>query len=278
MAYAAEISRANPSCFVFLIDHSGSMGDGWGGNPNTRKADSVATIVNKLLSNLVLKCAKDEGIRDYFDVGVLGYGARVGPALGGGLVSKSIVPISELADNPLRLEERRQKQDDGAGGIIEAPVKFPVWIEALAKGGTPMCQVLDRAADSVRTWTTSHPDSFPPIIFNITDGASTDGDPASHADRLRDLGTSDGKVLLFNIHVSDHRAAPISFPHAAEELPDQYARSLFAMSSELTEPMRARLASEGFSLSPGARGFVFNADAVSVINFLDIGTRPANLR
>jgi len=31
----------------------------------------------------------------------------------------------------------------------------------------------------------------------------------------------------------------------------------------------------GFNLSDGTRGFVFNADAVLVIQVLDIGTRPS---
>jgi hypothetical protein len=31
-------------------------------------------------------------------------------------------------------------------------------------------------------------------------------------------------------------------------------------------------------VTDGARGFVFNADIVAVIRFLDIGTRPSNLR
>ena len=36
----------------------------------------------------------------------------------------------------------------------------------------------------------------------------------------------------------------------------------------------------GIILAVGAtaRGFVFNADIVAVIRFLDIGTRPSNLR
>ena len=31
MPYTAEISRNNPTCFVFLLDHSGSMADNFGG-------------------------------------------------------------------------------------------------------------------------------------------------------------------------------------------------------------------------------------------------------
>ena len=68
MPYSAEISRANPSCFLFLIDQSGSMEDPFGGGEATRKkADLVADAINRLLQNLVIKCAKEEGIRDYQD-------------------------------------------------------------------------------------------------------------------------------------------------------------------------------------------------------------------
>ena len=36
------------------------------------KAASLADAINRLLQNLVLKCAKSEGIRDYYHVGVVG--------------------------------------------------------------------------------------------------------------------------------------------------------------------------------------------------------------
>jgi hypothetical protein len=32
---------------------------------------------------------------------------------------------------------------------------------------------------------------------------------------------------------------------------------------------------EGFAVQPGAKGFVFNADAVALVQFLDMGTRIA---
>lgn len=63
MAYSAEISRGNPSCFLFLIDQSGSMADVFGGGEgNQKKADGVADAINRMLQNLVIKCAKEEGI------------------------------------------------------------------------------------------------------------------------------------------------------------------------------------------------------------------------
>jgi len=42
--------------------------------------------------------------------------------------------------------------------------------------------------------------------------------------------------------------------------------------------MREIAGQEGFPVSEGTRGFAFNADMVTVIQFLDIGTWPNNLR
>jgi hypothetical protein len=280
VTYSAEISRANPSCFLFLIDQSGSMDDpfGGGGDAARKKADGVADAINRLLQNLVIKCAKSEGVRDYYHVGVLGYGAKVGPAFGGDLAGKELAPISEIADHPARVEERTKKTDDGAGGLVDQTVKFPVWFDPVAKGGTPMCGALGQARDVLSSWLGQHGSCFPPIVINITDGESTDGDPSGAAKALTDLSSDDGNVLLFNVHLSSQRAAPIEFPDTDSTLPDDFARLLFGMSSPLPAYMRGAAQQEGFSISDGTRGFVFNGDMVSVIRFLDIGTRPSNLR
>lgn len=279
MAYSAEISRTTPSCLLFLIDQSGSMADPFGtGEAGRKKADGVADAINRLLQNLVIKCAKAEGVRDYYHVGVIGYGDRVGPAFGGALAGQELTPISAVASAPLRVEERSRKIDDGAGGLIEQKVKFPVWFDPLAHGGTPMCEALTRATTIVDGWLAQHPDCFPPIIVNISDGEATDGDPSIPADALRRLSSSDGNVLLLNLHLSSQTAAPTEFPASADQLADDYARALFAMSSPLPDYMRAIAQQEGFAVGDTARGFVFNADIVAVIRFLDIGTRPSNLR
>ncbi|MFN3982190.1 MAG: vWA domain-containing protein [Caldilinea sp.] len=279
MPYQAEISRSNPSCFLFLIDQSGSMEDPFaGGDSSRRKADLLADAINRLLQNLVIKCAKEEGIRDYFHVGVIGYGAKVGPALGGQLAGRELVPISDIGNLPARIEERKKKVEDGAGGLVEQTIRFPIWFDPVYHGATPMCQALTLAHDILARWLPQHPDSFPPIVINITDGEATDGDPSTAADALRSLATSDGNVLLFNVHLSSKGAKPIEFPASADQLPDQHAQLMFELSSPLTPYMRTVAQQEGYSITEGSRGFVFNADMISVIKFLDIGTRPSNLR
>lgn len=280
MPYSAEISRANPSCFFFLIDQSGSMADSFGvGESNRRKADGVADAINRLLQNLVIKCATgEEGVRDYYHVGVVGYGAHVGPAFSGSLAGRELVTVSDIGNMPARVEERTKKVDDGAGGLVDQSIRFPIWFDPVANGGTPMCEALGRAHSILQGWLTQHSDCFPPIVINITDGEATDGDPTGAADVIRKLSSNDGEVLLFNLHLSSQRASAIEFPDTEVGLPDQFAQLLFRLSSPLPAYMRSIAQQEGYTVSEGTRGFVFNADIVTVIRFLDIGTRPSNLR
>jgi len=276
MAYTAEISRNAPSCLFFLIDQSGSMGDPFG-EAKRRKADGVADAINRLLQNLVIKCAKPEGVRDYYEIGALGYGSKLHLGFGGALTGRELAALSEVAVSPARIEERTKKVDDGAGGLIDQATKLPVWFESVAHGGTPMSKAFDTAHGILEKWVAAHPASFPPIIINITDGESTDGDPTRAAEGLKALATQDGNALLFNMYLSA-QGKPVEFPASDEALADIYAKKLFALSSELPSYMREIAQQEGFPVEFGSRGFVANADMVSVIRFLDIGTRPSNLR
>jgi hypothetical protein len=279
MAYTAEISRANPTCFLFLLDQSASMQDAIaGGEAPQKKSEVVADALNRLLSNLAIKCAKEEGVRDYFHVGVIGYGATVGSALGGTLAGRDLIPLSEIAGSPARLETRSNKIPDGAGGLVEQEVKFPIWVDPIGNDGTPMSQAITRAQSIVADWLNSHPGCFPPVVLNLTDGESTDGDPSLPAESLRTLTSVDGNVLLFNLHVSSDRTEPVTFPDSDSSLPNTYAKILFNMSSPLPEHMRAYAQQQGHAVSESTRGFVFNADIASIVQFLDIGTRASDLR
>jgi hypothetical protein len=281
--YSAEISRASPTAFLFLLDQSASMQDPFGGaeqkgDAAPSKARVLADTVNDLLRNLVLRCAKGEGVRDYFHVGVLGYGERVQPlvepAEGYGAPG-GLVPISALADRPKRMKERLR--GDGDGG--ERRVKVPVWFDPHAKNGTPMCQALDQTAQTVRRWIDAHPRSFPPVVVNMTDGEATDGEPLRYAQQLRSFATDDGEALLFNVHLSESEEPAVELPSAAGELPpEEYAEKLFQMSSRLPFAMRSAAESEGYRVDLDTRGFVFNADPGALVRFLEIGTRPSNLR
>jgi hypothetical protein len=278
MPYAAEISRTNPTAFIFLVDQSSSMREPFGRQPDKKKAHGLADALNRLLQNLVLKCAKSDGVRDYFYIGLIGYGADVGSTFGGSLTGQTLVPISAIAHNPLRVEQRSRKVKDDSGKVRERKVKFPIWYEPKASGKTPMCAAFALAKQYIEIFLAQYPGCYPPLVINITDGLSTDGNPTAAAEALRGLESKDGNVLVFNLHVSAKPHKPVEFPASEAGLADNYAKLLFRISSELPPKLLEAAQSEGFPGTPGTRGFVFNADLVSVIRFLDVGTRVARGR
>jgi hypothetical protein len=280
MSYNAEISRDNPSCFLFLIDQSRSMVDEISmGDETQQMANGVADAINRWLQELSIKCAKSEGLRDYYHVGVIGYGKTVGPSFVGPLAGRELIPISEIADNPARLDERAKKVPDGAGGLVEQSIRIPVWFDPVANGGTPMCHAAEEAKRILESWIAEHPDSFPPIVINITDGEANDGNPTERLESLTNLSTSDGNVMLFNIHLSANpKAKPMSFSNSPDDLPDMYSKMLFQTASPLTPAMRGLAKEHGFDTSEDSRCFVLNADMVILVQAIDIGTRPSNVQ
>jgi hypothetical protein len=276
MSHAAEISRTNPTCLLFLVDQSTSMNKPFGQQPEKKKAEGVADAINRLLQNLVLKCAKSDGVRDYFHVGILCYGGDVRPGLGGKLAGQFLVPISQIANNPIRVEQRTRTVDDGSGGLVEQTVKFPIWFEPKTAKGTPMSAAFEKAGELMQRFLNAYPNCYPPMVLNLTDGQPTDANPLSAAQALCGLASNDGNVVLFNAHVASTPAAPILFPSDEKDLPDAYARLLFRISSMFPPPLRETARGEGFLVDEMSRGFVFNGDLVSVIRFLEIGTRVAS--
>ena len=279
MSYQAEISRRNPTAILFLIDQSASMGrvcpDG------LTLAHVLADAVNRLIGEAVLKCSKDDGVRDYFFVGVITYsGQEASDALSHVPGDDLLKPISLLADHPLRLEERTKLVVDGAGGVIERKIKFPVWVVPAAAGETPMCHAFRLAYQTMGLWVLDHPTSFPPTVIHVTDGEPTDGDPRELALMLQQLATDDGNLLLYNLHVRCDVEAGILFPATLDELPDhQSAQLLFEMSSRLPELIvqAARAEFPDRTIVDGARAYGYNAPLVEAIKFLNVGTLPFNL-
>ena len=135
-----------------------------------------------------------------------------------------------------------------------------------------MSAAINHCGAIVAPWVQSHPESFPPVVVNVSDGAATDGDPGVWAERLRLLRTDDGPVLLFNVNVSSLSADPVCFPSNEEDLRDEFARDLFRMSSPLPPFMGDLARARGYAVDGGARGFVFNADLDALTAFLQTAT------
>lgn len=270
MTYSSEISRNNPGLFIFMVDQSRSMSHKLAGGTKSKSVEA-ADAINRQISEIVNRCTKSEGVRHYFDIGIIGYGARRGEAASM-LSDATLVPINEMESRILKTETRNQVID---GQDID--YEFPVWFEPVAASDTPMVKAIDIATEWARDWSSDHSESFPPIVINITDGEATDGNPLDATEELKSVSTSDGNVLVWNCHLSENRTKPVSFPSSTHALPeDKYAGIMFQMSSELPEGMIAIAKEEYTEVSTGARGYVFNAQLEDLIKLLDIGTRAAS--
>lgn len=111
-----------------------------------------------------------------------------------------------------------------------------------------MCEALRRIRDLAAEWVLrpENAESFPPVVFNITDGEATDCDGEelrTVAEQIRSLATADGNVLLVNIHIAtaaDMR--PLLFPEPSEEhYANRYASLLYDCSSTMPEPFHAAI-------------------------------------
>jgi len=272
-AYCERITTATPGCIIILLDQSGSMSDQFGADKRP-KAEAAARAVNSALEELATQCVKLETLKEYFNFAIIGYGGNgVTDLLAGGSGPAGLVTVRELFDR--KKEETVQVEtDDGAGRLrVKEEVLFK-WIEPMANGGTPMDAALQLACAKAKAWVDQHPNCFPPIILNITDGEASD--PASAktaADALRQIRTNDGDSLLFNCHLSADKDCPIEYPTSDMGLPNESSKWLFSISSELPEALIATAKTMNLSgIATGSRGFVFNATSGKLVKFLKIGT------
>ena len=282
MTYTADISRNSPGCFLFLVDQSRSMSDSLGGEPDSTKMDGAADALNRVLDAISQRCSQGMDIRDYFHVGIITYttdnagNTQLETPLPGTTPEQPFLSISQVVD-AAEVEERQVKESDGAGGIVEVTRKFPVWLRPRAGWGTPMCAALTAASTALSDWTAQHQDSYPPMLINITDGEAGDGDPVAWSQHIMELETNDGNVLVYNVHLSEMSAAPVQYPSDESEVTiDEYARQMFRMSSVFPDSVVEMASSMGLPVTQGSRGYVYNADVVSLVQFLDIGTRAAS--
>lgn len=278
MPYEADVSRRNPALWVLLVDHG----------PNPWYADStgptkIANIANELIRSLVLPCVRQEGVLDRYYVALLEYGKSSNPRLN--RFGKDLIPISEVADNPIRVETKFRKCPDGSGGLIEEGFKVPVWIEPRSEPERCTCSALSYAAKLCEEWIRDHPGTYPPTVINITGGEPTDGDPRELADRLKAQSGSDGNVLLYNIYMPQLTIREsVVFSNPRAHVADKLADMLFDMSSVLPVRIRDELTRQGYTdLTSDSRGFAINSTFIShlLVMFLcgdEYDDRPLSMR
>jgi hypothetical protein len=152
-----------------------------------------------------------------------------------------------------------------------------------------MYKMIVHVSDMVAAWCDekSHRESFPPIVFNITDGEASDGDYEMlrrAARRLKQTGTNDGNTLFVNIHISSNTLRPpVIFPTEQElQETDRHAQILKDMSSVMPESFLSQVMEcryEGYStINDTHYAMSYNASITELVAMLTIGTRSAGIR
>ncbi len=263
MAYSnVPIGTSNPGCIVILVDQSWSMNEEW---QTGTKAEQAALIVNRAIYNLALKCQQGTEIRQRCYVSVISYGESVNSVVEG--------MIADVYASPIEVKTVIKKIPDGAGGIVEVEVELPIWLQPRASGGTPMHDAFECASKNVSDWISDWPDSFPPVVINVTDGEPTYPDLAGDAARtIMSLQTTDGNVLVYNIHIANSDF-PLEFPCNNSQFSDNpFAEFLFSISSVLPESLFPIARDQGFSPQPNARCFAYDADETLTTRIIEFGS------
>lgn len=281
MNYSAKISTKNPMAIAIMVDQSGSMSElmSWNG-VQLAKSATVGEHINNILAEFVARSRSESGYRHYYDIMVIGYsGDGVHSLLADG--SDYFLTPEQLMGSVKRTQNVQRQRTLPDGRIVMTNVAQRVWVDVAAQGRTPMREAFVKVTQELKGWCAKHPDSFPPLIVNITDGEATDASAEQlihSVSQLKSLSTNDGGALVMNIHVSSSSDSPVLFPTSKEELPDdRHAHLLHDMSSLLPAPFCREIAAYHDHEKPlNYCGMAFNASMADLVRFLNIGSTTIN--
>lgn len=242
--YEAEATSKRPALIIYLLDASGSMAgyiehDG----VRIRKIDHVASCLQILLSALINRSMKGEGIiSPRYRVCLLAYSTY----------TKELFPDT---------------------GIVS--------LEKWAAAGVPFLQPTDqtdtasafrKAKEILQREIPKLPSHSPsPFVCHLTDGQFTHEDPEPVAREIMQMSTPDGPVLVENIYIEDNLThTPISdvckWPGVISEddITNDYAKKLFRMSSPLPSPFHQYMSEQGYCIAANAR-LLFPANTPQLI-------------
>ncbi|MEN6307698.1 MAG: vWA domain-containing protein [Anaerohalosphaeraceae bacterium] len=239
--YEKKVSTANPGLIVSVLDGSGSTQDHLAGT-----TDAVATWIERfdgiILMELLTRSTAMQGEQAtikprYYNTFVL-YGSE--PHIWGEDIMDIETTVRKYKDS---------NHSFGLGSLGRTDTKA-----AFEKAYS----ILQNAVNDDR-----FKESFPPMLFHLTDGLS-DTDAGPVAEKIKQLSTSDGNVLVVNAFIGTETnlsyRGPEDFPGYTSE--DEAGPSddnirLYNMSSEMPETIYQNLVSDGIfpALRQNARLF-----------------------
>ena len=267
-------SSATPGLLIIMIDQSGSMLLPCNGTDSRTVCASRA--VNRIIETIIEKNFDGRAPKNRCFITVIGYNHLVKTLASGYL--------KELDENPIRVENVKQKISDGAGGILSIDKNMPIWVEPIKEdGATNMKGAFEMAKEIIEKWVSDKPHNPAPVIINISDGVpffqgldipECMQQTIEIVNQIKAIDTEDGKVQIFNAMIGNDPSS--KFPASREELNSDEAKFLYDISTEI--PASYKFAGETkfeMTIQDGARGAVYQADEIDLINLIDFGSSKA---
>ncbi len=222
--YQILASSKTPGLIIFLVDASPSMNKGFQGETRIDKT-------NQLLFNLAVKLVqlstKGTTVIPRYRIAMFAYSSKAIDLLVG---IKDIEQVAQLGIPQLTTLD--MSDENNAFGEVENLILSEI----------PNLQ-----------------DCPAPLVYHITDGDSNRADLILMLQRIMQLITPDGNLIVVNVLVNDSLQAKMSNEQSwkgfqsAEEIDLPYGRLLFEVSSAVPETYRTVMEEYGFAISANSR-------------------------
>lgn len=281
--YRQIVTHNRRAAMIFVVDCSLSMLQPTRiGALECSKIKMCELICNMMIDELVLRSQRHGEARNYYDIAVLGYSNNGVESLlaanTDGFIS--VDRLMDLMPQPVTITTRAEIN----GEMQDIPFTYHPWITPRASGSTSMLEALAQTCVLADTWCRK-PDninSFPPIVFHITDGGGNDSSSEALIDmaaRIMSTHTEDGNTLLFTTHLSsDVDGKQHIFPNKRSfKTTDRDRMLLFKMSSivpKCLEPSMVYLLN--LKHKGPYCGLMSNLSPCDLISLLSSGTKSAH--
>lgn len=261
-----KMSVKDPGCIIFMIDQSASTRGMFHKSKNSISFE-VARAVNMILDELFEANRSKDQIIPRVMIGCYCYSGITD-------VNWAIPDVNPNSDGLISISNLEACVNELMDDEFEKCISW--FVHEKSHGATPMRVAFEKTAQIAKMFTENYPNSYPPVIINITDGFPTDCAVEELPEvvlPIMNLKTSDGASLIFNIHISLDSTSSIFFPKFSDNLPDVNSGHLLNASSTIPSSFVAKfgeIGREKFPIHENSKCLVYNADSATLIEAIRI--------
>ena len=288
--YRRVINHCDRCAILFIIDCSLSMKEitryGYTEMP---KIDAAAFIVNFMIEELLARATRYANVRDYYDIGVIGYsGNEAFSLLDNSDYERVFMNTPRIADTMPQPRGVEINVRDYDGTIHTETFNTHFWADPTASGASPLYDALVMTKGLIEAWCNDpkNKSCFAPMIFHFGDGLASDAedsDVLQIADETKAISLNGENTILFNVYFStlgegeaNAEIYPVEKTFATSDRDKEF---MYRMSSPLPREITEDLPLlHGIYTQSTRRAVAFNTTPISMLSLLCIGTlQPRNI-